>query len=77
MWAFHLLCEEKTMVNATGASNPIVVALQSNESASKQEPRTDQTQPKQAPAADTQHHDQSRKASSSDETRGQNVDVVA
>lgn len=46
-------------------------------SAPQQEPRSGQTQPREAPAADTQRGDQDSRQESSSPNRGQTVDVKA
>lgn len=66
------------MVSATNTNSyQSAVAYQGGQvNTPQQEPRSGQTQPKQAPAADTQRGDQENNASSNS-NRGKSVDVKA
>jgi hypothetical protein len=66
------------MVNATDTGYQPAVAYQGGHvNTPQQEPKSGQTQPKQAPAADTQRGDQksARDEQSSSPDRGKSVDV--
>lgn len=67
------------MVNAPNTGYQPAVAYQGGPAVNtpQQEPKSGQTQPKQAPAADTQRGDQRSLASEDSKNRGKSVDVKA
>ncbi len=66
------------MVNVPNTTYQPAVAYQGGQvNTPQQEPKSGQTQPKQAPVADTQHSEQRSLSAQDDKNRGKEVDVKA
>lgn len=66
------------MVNVPNANYQPAIAYQGGVvNTPQQEPKSGQTQPRQAPVADTQHSEQRSLSAQDDKNRGKEVDVKA
>jgi hypothetical protein len=73
---YHRRFVEDQMVDGPNISYQPAVAYQGGQAnTAQQEPKSGQTQPIQAPAADTQRGDQRSLQSDDSQSRGQRVDV--